>query len=110
MAKRATVEAELSELAALGKDPSRPDLREKLSKSLKSHVSFIVAKAATIAGQHKQTSLQADLIGAFDRLVNDPKAEDKGCEAKTAIAKALYEFGDPISAPVFLEGIKHVQM
>jgi HEAT repeat protein len=110
MAKRSNVEAELSELVALGKDPSRPDMVEKLRKALGSTLSFIVAKAATVVAQHKQTSLQSDLIAAFDRYLNDPKYNDKGCEAKTAIAKTLYEFGDPVAAPVFLRGIKVFQI
>jgi HEAT repeat protein len=110
MAKRSNAEAELSELVALGKDPSRPDMLEKLRKGLKSTMSFIVAKSAAVAGQHKQTAVQSDLISAFDRYLNDPKYNDKGCEAKTAIAKTLYEFGDPAAAPVFLRGIKVFQI
>ncbi|HEY7087093.1 MAG TPA: HEAT repeat domain-containing protein [Tepidisphaeraceae bacterium] len=109
MAKRSTIEDELSTLRALAGEPNRPDLDEKLSASLRSRQNIIAARAAEIALQLKRSSLGAELIGAFDRFLNDPKFTDKGCQAKTAIAKALYEFGDANAAAVFLAGVKYIQ-
>lgn len=107
---RQTVEKELSDLAALAKRRDDPEASRKLSAALGSRVCFVAARAAELAREFNLNSLAADLIGAFDRFLNNPKVEDKGCAAKTAIARALYELGEPTAQPVFLAGIKHVQM
>lgn len=108
MAKR-TVEAELAELKALSQNPDHPDFTNKLTHALQSKQNLIAARAAGIVLQHKRTGLVGELIAAFGRFLSDPKYSDKGCTAKTAIAKALYELGDAWAEPVFRAGVKHVQ-
>src|SRR5262245_29967533 len=109
MAKRSTVEDELAAVRALAGDPNRPDMDERLTAALRSRQNVVAARAAEIALQLKRTGLAAELIGAFDRFLNDLKFPDKGCQAKNAIAKALYEFGDAKAGAVFLAGVKHIQ-
>src|SRR5207237_5519130 len=49
------------------------------------------------------------LTKAFDRFMVDPATIDKGCSAKTSIAKALYEL-EARAETVFLTGIHHRQL
>lgn len=107
---RNTVEKELSDLAALSKRRDDPEAARKLSAALGSKVCFVAARAAELAGEFRLNSLAGDLIGAFDRFLNNPKIQDQGCSAKTAIAKALYELGEPTAEAVFLAGIEYFEM
>lgn len=78
----------------------------ELAKFLSSKWSLVVAKAARVAGERHATELLPDLVAAFDRVL---AAQDKGCAALTAVARALVilEHDDP---EVFRRGLKHVHM
>jgi HEAT repeat protein len=108
MGKR-SVEDEMAELGKLTSQATSDSAREKLKAALNSKTNLIAGKAATVAIKLKLNDLVPDLIPAFDRFLKDPKFPDKGCVAKTAIAKALYEFGDRNAEDTFLAGIKHIQ-
>jgi HEAT repeat protein len=69
----------------------------------------VAAKAAEIAGDLGTESLTDALEPAFERFMANPVRDDKGCQAKTAVAEALYKTG-ALSADVYLRGIRHVQM
>jgi hypothetical protein len=109
MAKKRTVEEVLAGLSALRGGPVTDDAREEIISALGSRVSFVVAKAADLARELRITGLSVELRQAFDRFLNDSKAPDKGCAAKTAIARTALELecGDE---EMFRAGIGHVQM
>lgn len=110
MAKRTSVEDDLAALKALAGEPANPQLAAKLTAALRSRVNLVVARAAGIVLQLKRTGPAGELIAAFDRFLNDDKYTDKGCTALTAIAKTLYELGEPSAEAAFVAGVKHVQM
>jgi HEAT repeat protein len=99
----------IAALESLRADPASPATLEQLRKALKDRNNYLVAKAATMAGQLGLKPLAPDLAVAFDRFLTDAVKTDPKCWAKNAIAKALkdLEHDDPA---VFLRGIVHVQM
>lgn len=105
MAKARGVDAVMEALAALKSQPASPEVGGQIGKALDSKVNFVVAKAADLARQFKFGELCPQLTAAFDRFM----AEDKGCAAKTAIAKAALELECGAEA-VFVAGVRHVQM
>src|SRR5689334_15513984 len=108
MAKGRSVEDSFAQLAAL-KSGGPAVLAETLPKFLSSKAHLIVSKAADLAREKQVKSLQPHLVEAFDRFMERPTETDKGCEAKQAIANALYEMGCD-AADLFLTGIRHRQL
>jgi HEAT repeat protein len=108
MAKTASIEDRLAELAALSKEPDTPETRKQLRKHLASKTSLVAAKAAEIVARSDDHEVVPDLIAAFQRFMLDPAKTDKGCVAKTAIVKALLAH-DCDNEQIFLTGIRHVQ-
>jgi HEAT repeat protein len=82
---------------------------DPLRKALKDRSSYLVSKAAALAGDLGLTALVPDLLHAFDHFMLEPVKTDPQCWAKNAIVKALKDlnYDDPA---VFLRGIEHVQM
>ena len=109
MAKAASIEDRLAELAALSKAPDAPETRKQLRKHLASKTSPIVAKTAQIVAHIDDHDFVPDLIDAFHRFMVDPAKTDKGCAAKTAIVKALLA-ADCDDEELFRTGIRHVQL
>jgi hypothetical protein len=72
----------------------------------KSHL--VVAKAAEMIGMAKLASLAGELEKALVRLLAAGAGADKGCQAKLAIARALYELGEVSEEPL-LTGVRYVQ-
>ncbi|HEX4795823.1 MAG TPA: HEAT repeat domain-containing protein [Humisphaera sp.] len=101
----AAVEKMIAQLGALRKNPNAPDAKEQIIAALASKISYIVERAATLAGELK-LDVAPQMEAAFNRLLT---GDDKTCGGKTAIAKSLYELGADTPG-VFLAGIKHVQM
>ena len=93
MAKR-TVEAELAELSALASAPAGVDVDAALAKALSNKTNLVVARAAGVASKLGRKSLCPQLLAALNRYLEAPGSQDKAAAAKTALAKALYEFGD----------------
>src|SRR5438105_2036031 len=46
---------------------------------------IVVSEAAKLVGDQSISGLTADLVAAFDRLMNDPEESDKQCRAKIEI-------------------------
>lgn len=109
MAKRDGAEEALSNLASLRERPADDHARELVRKGLASRVSFVTAKAADVARELRITGLCSELQDAFSRFIGDPKVADKGCQAKTAAARAALELDCPDDS-IFRVGITHVQM
>ncbi len=108
MARGASLEEKLAELSALrGQRPSDAAV-VALRKALASRTSLLVAKAAAIAAELRAEALVDAMEGAFRRFLASPAKTDKGCQAKTAIARALHAL-EADSEDVFLRGIRHVQ-
>ncbi len=109
MAKAASIEDRLTDLATLSKSPDTPEARKELRKHLTSKVSLIVARAAEVVVHIEGHEFVPDLIAAFHRFMLDPAKTDKGCAAKTAIVKALLA-ADCDDEDIFRAGIKHTQL
>ena len=108
MAKQASIEDRLAEIARLNESPDTPEARIQLRKHLASKISLIVAKAADLVARIGDGEFVPDLIAAFHRFMQDPVKTDKGCAAKIAIVKALLA-ADCDDEKVFRTGIRHVQ-
>lgn len=78
-----------------------------LAKALADRSNFIVARAAEIAARGYLTALLPQLIGAFDRLI-DEVDDDAGCRGKNALATCLKDLDVHDPAP-FLRGLAHHQ-
>lgn len=108
MPKR-TLEKRIDELRGLRQSPPGPETTETLRKALEDRSNVIVAQAAKIAGELRLDALAGDLIGAFERLIDDGASRDPQCRAKKAIVSALKTMDHSDSA-VFVRGLRHVQM
>jgi HEAT repeat protein len=108
MAKSASIEDRLAEVAALSKAPDTADVRKQLRKHLASKTSPVVAKTAEIIAHIDSHDFLPDLIAAFHRFMVDPVKTDKGCAAKIAIVKAMLA-ADGDDEELFRLGVRHVQ-
>jgi hypothetical protein len=108
MAKSRKLEDLTAALNQIRLDPTAPDGLTTLSRVIGSKYGVAVAQAAKIVGQAEIYSLIPELVAAFDRFMDKPKDRDPGCQAKQAIAEALYrlEYKDET---LFLKGIHYVQ-
>ncbi len=102
------VEEQLEALALL-RESAPAEATPALRRALGGRVNLVVAKAAKIAGELQLQPLIPDLLGAFDRLFEDPVKRDPQCWGKNAVAGAFKDLGYSESAP-FLRGLKHRQM
>jgi hypothetical protein len=109
MAKPASVEDRLANLATLSKAPDSPEARKQLREHLASKAGLVVARAAEVVARLDEHDLVADLIAAFHRFMQNPTKSDKGCAAKTAVIKALLA-ADCDDEEMFLKGVRHVQL
>jgi hypothetical protein len=96
-------------LAALDAIPLHtPEGRKQFEKALDSKFNLVVAKAARLTGEAQWLDITPKLVAVFLRLLDSPNAADKGCAAKTAIARALHKL-EYDGADLFLRGMKHRQ-
>jgi|SRR5581483_3349384 len=109
MPKADPVAEAMSRLKSLRADPTTNSATAELTKALSSKANVVVSRAAEIIHDAKRTQFIDPLIAAFDRFMVDATTTDKGCAAKTSIAKALYEL-EARAENVFLAGIHHHQM
>jgi len=85
--------------------------RRAASKSKKRSIrktNLVVAKAARIAGDAQWLEIVPKLVTTFQRLLPGSVSADKGCSAKTAIARALNKL-EYDGAELFVSGMKHRQ-
>ena len=109
MAKAASIEDRLADLARIGKSPDTPEARKQLRKHLASKVSLVAARTAEIVAHLEDHDLVPDLVAAFHRFMRDPAKTDKGCAAKMLIVKALLA-ADCDDEELFRIGVRHVQL
>ena len=96
-------------LAALDEIPLHtPEGRKQIEKALDSKSNLIAAKAARIAGDSQWLEIIPKLVATFQRLLPGGASADKGCAAKTGIARALNKL-EYDGAELFLSGMKHRQ-
>jgi HEAT repeat protein len=106
--KRGTLDDELEALRAIRDQTDAPEARDRLRRALGSKRSFLVSAAAEIVAAAELSELLPLLLPAFDRFMEDPVKNDKGCRAKIAIADALQRAA--YDAPdLYLRGLRHVQ-
>jgi hypothetical protein len=96
MPKAAPIELRIAAIAAL------PDA--DLPKSLKDKSNLIAAKTAEQISARNLSNYAPDLASAYHRF----QSNDKGCHAKTAIIKSLYELGIS-NDDLYLKSIRHTQ-
>lgn len=109
MAKTRKLEERLAELSALRDEPTSEQTSDALYKALMDKDSFVVSRAAEIAGEFYIQQLEPVLVQAFDRFMVNPVKTDPGCRAKTAIADTLYRM-EAYQEDLYLRGISHHQM
>ena len=109
MPRRDPLEDRLARLAELRREADPDAARPELAKSLGDKSPYLVEKAAKLAADLGLDDLTGDLAAAFDRFMVDPVATDKGCVAKTAIARALVDL-EALEDDVYLRGVRHRQM
>src|SRR5258706_354268 len=103
MAKSASIEDRLADLATLSKSLDTPEARKQLRGHLASKVSLVVARAAEVVAHLEEHEFDPDLIAAFHRFMLNPMKTDKGCAAKVAVVKALLA-AECDDEEVFLKG------
>jgi HEAT repeat protein len=101
------IDAQLDRLVAIRADPTTPDALAELAKALASKTNLAAAKAADIVAQHRLVQFEKPLVDAFGVFV---RGADKGCAAKTSIAKALAALETRGAEEVFIVGARHVQL
>ena len=105
---RGKVEQQVEALSRLRAAP-RAEAHAGLERALRDRSNLVVAKAATVAGELGLAVLTADLLAAFDRLLEHSAERDPQCWGKNALAKALVALGHDDPAP-YLRGVRHTQM
>jgi hypothetical protein len=109
MARRPTLEEQLDRLAELRSEPDVEVVRREALRALEGRSHLVAAKGAQRIGERGLIDAVPELLSAFDRFLVDPVEHDKGCVAKTAIARALLELEAREADGVFLRGVRHVQ-
>src|SRR5687768_9732310 len=104
---RSSIDEQIASIARLRADARSEAAKAELRKALASKLNLLVAKAATVVGEARLADLADDLVGAFHRFMQ--AGSDKGCVAKTAIAKAL-DLIEHNDEHTYLKGVRHVQL
>src|SRR6185312_5862061 len=99
----------LERLAKLKGMPATPEARALVLLGLASRASVVVEKAAKTAAELGLTDLCPEFSAAFNRFMSDPAYVDRGCGAKTALARAAVNLKCAAAQAMFLAGIHHVQ-
>lgn len=108
MTGRASFKEELAHLRRIAKGEVTESSVGTLRKALSGTNPLLVSKAANAASKLGMKDLLSDLVKSFDRFMEKPGKEDKGCTAKTALAEALENLGYEHHEP-FLRGIRYFQ-
>lgn len=82
---------------------------DPLRKALRDRNNYVVARAASVAGDLQVADLIPDLLQAFDRFFVDPLKSDPQCLAKNALAAALRDLAYHVADP-YIRGITHIQL
>lgn len=107
--KRPDVGARIEQYRRLCDAEDQTAVTEASRKALADRHYLLVTRAAEFIGERLLYNLEAELIGAFGRFLDNPAKKDPGCTAKGAIARALVvmdcqvvEKGDRASAELVL--------
>ena len=106
--KRPTLEERLDRLSDLRDEPDGELVGRELRRALQGRQSLLVARAARLSADLGHLELVPEMVAAFDRFLVDPVKTDKGCLAKTAIARALVELEER-PEELYFRGARHVQ-
>jgi HEAT repeat protein len=109
VAARKKLEQEVQALSALRDRPLDADAHAQLARALDSRSSAVVAVAANVISHAAAAQYVPALGTAFDRFMLRATETDKGCLAKTAIARALLATSADCDA-LWLRAIRHVQL
>lgn len=109
MARANALETALEQLAGIRGDPTSATSLAVLRKVLAGKSGHAAGAAADIVAEFDIDALVADLVRAFERLLEQPLRSDPGCAGKAAIADALYRIG-AAEVGVYLKGVRHVQL
>jgi HEAT repeat protein len=99
------VDAQLGRLTQIKANPSAPGAAEELSAALRGKNNLLAARAADIVADAKLAALETVLAESFRHFLDNT---DRGCMAKTAIARALLAI-ESRQEEVLLLGARHVQ-
>lgn len=106
---KAKLEDRMKQLRQLRSATPNDEVLSVLRKALRDRSNLVVAEAAKAVADLHLANLVPDLLGAFDRLFEDPTKKDSKCWGKTAIVKALTEL-EYSDSPPFVRGARHIQM
>jgi HEAT repeat protein len=109
MAKARGIDAKLSRLRAIRKEPPAASHVSELRAALGDKSNFVVAEAAEIAGERGLVEFVPELTAAFERFRIDPVETDKLCRAKIAIVQALNKL-EYDREEIFRTGLHCVQL
>jgi HEAT repeat protein len=104
-----TPDAKLAKLSEFNSLPDRPGQLDLVRSALADRSSRVVAKAATLCGEHSLRETTSELKAAYGRFLVDPVKRDPQCMAKQAIVRALVDL-DCGDVEFFLEGIRYRQL
>jgi HEAT repeat protein len=105
MGKRPGIDEKLARLNSMRTDSASTATGDELSRALKSKSNLLAARAADIIADARIAALEPILVEAFHYFLDNA---DKGCLAKTAIARALLAI-ESRAEEVLLLGSRHVQ-
>ncbi len=108
MTRPRRLETVIAEIAALGGAVTGAEAQERLLFMLRNEASQAVAKVAALVEEYSLTALAPGLEAAFERFMGQPEA-DKGCAARTAIARTLLHTSTG-HADLYRRGIVYRQM
>ncbi|BDC49593.1 hypothetical protein F183_A19090 [Bryobacterales bacterium F-183] len=106
--KRDRTQRRLDQLRVLRHAPNSPSATETLTEILSEPSNYAAARAASLIEEAQLLHLAPQLVQAFHRFLTDAPKHDRGCEATTAIAKALYAL-DQHHYDVYAKGSRHKQ-
>lgn len=109
MAKRDPTADAISKVAALKSIDDVDRLASELAPLLADKSNYVVARAASLAGERGVRALVPALVDSLAKFMRGSGvAKDPGCEAKLALVRALVHLEAGSEAePVALEGVRH---
>src|SRR5258708_1732514 len=109
MKKNSRISDAYANLNRLARGPMTPETTAEIRRTIANPSSLLVSKAVDITADLGLRELAPEMAAAFAKFVEDGAKTDKGCRAKTSIAKALNAL-DYCEDEVFLAGVFLVQM
>jgi hypothetical protein len=109
MKKSDPIEKALNRLGELRHEVPTERTAQEIRHFLTHGSNLVVAKAAKIVGEARDSQFVPDLVSAFHRFMTNPQQIDKRCAAITEIVGSLYEL-DYSEPDVYRPGLRHVQL